>query len=138
MGYFTEAVSLAFQQIYDDVENATGKMCDFWKEIARNFKNQTSALGYELFNEPWAGDNYRSPDLFLPGVAGKKNLIHLYDRLNAAIRQEDTDTMVFYEPLTWGIVTSDGVLGTGIDHVPGGLAYRDRSVLSYHYYTAGF
>jgi endoglycosylceramidase len=30
--------------------------------------------------------------------------------------------------------TNGKFLGTGIFHVPGGNAYRNRSVLSYHYY----
>ena len=36
---------------------------------------------------------------------------------------------IFFEPLTFDITT------TGFDHVPGGQAYSNRSVLSYHFYV---
>lgn len=134
LGYFAEAVSLAFQQIYDDVSGAVGFMSDFWVKLARSFKDSSSVLGYELINEPWAGNIFNKMSDLLPGVAGRDNLMPLYDRLNSAIRAVDGNALIFYEPVTWGIFNSDGVLGTGFKSVPGGSAYNNRSVLSYHYY----
>ena len=39
--------------------------------------------------------------LILPGEAGRRNLGPLYSRLHSAIRREDEDTLLFWEPPTW-------------------------------------
>lgn len=72
----------------------------------------TTVLGYELINEPWAGDVYFHPTLFLPGVAGRKNLAPLYERLSAAIRAVDDQAVVFYEPVTWAVFSGRGTCTT--------------------------
>ena len=39
--------------------------------------------------------------LILPGEAGRRNLGPLYSRLHSAIRRQDEDTLLFWEPPTW-------------------------------------
>ena len=99
------------------------------------------------------GNYLADPLLLLPGEAGAKNLQPLYEKVAKAIRSVDNDTLIFYEPVTFGgklsssssisiviisfciVVRLNGkYFGTGFTHVPGGDDYRDRSVLSYHYY----
>ncbi len=57
---------------------------------------------YELINEPWAGNYFDHPSLLLPGVAGATNLQPFYEKIAKAIRSVDNDTLIFYEPVTWG------------------------------------
>ncbi len=57
---------------------------------------------YELINEPWVGNFFVNPALFLPGIAGLKNLQIFYDKLANAIRSVDKKTLIFYEPVTYG------------------------------------
>ena len=133
-GYLTEAVSQAFQFIYNNASGSQDSMARFWTKVATVFGNRSSILGYELINEPWAGNIYSSPDLLLPGIAGSRNLVPLYDHLNAAIRTVDERTVIFYEPVTWGIFFDGKYAGSGFATVPGGASYADRSALSYHYY----
>jgi endoglycosylceramidase len=38
----------------------------------------------------------------LPGIAGAKNLQPLYEKIAKAIRSVDNNTLIFYEPVTWG------------------------------------
>ena len=52
---------LLFQYLYDDYAGTLVQWGQFWAEIARNFKDIKSNLGYNLINEPWVG-NYL-PDL---------------------------------------------------------------------------
>ena len=132
--YFTEDCCAAFQGLYDNVNHSQDMFIAFWKKVASTFKDVTSVLGYELINEPWAGDVWADPLLFLPGKAGSQNLFPMYDKIAGAIREVDNDTIIMYEPVTWGYVLNGEILGTGIDTVPGGPEFRDRSALSYHLY----
>jgi len=50
LGYFTEAVGLAFQQLYDNVSGARDAMAEFWTKIASVFANRDNILGYEVCN----------------------------------------------------------------------------------------
>ncbi len=103
-------------------------------ESAKQWAGNTNILGYELINEPFAGDIYKDPTLMLPGEAGRRNLQKLYDALVPGIFEADTEHLIFYEPVTWGMVFNGTVTGTGFTAVPGGDANKARSVLSYHYY----
>ncbi|KNC51965.1 endoglycoceramidase [Thecamonas trahens ATCC 50062] len=118
--YFTHAVSYAYQGLYD---NHNGTLDSF-------FKDNPYVLGYELLNEPWAGDIYADPELLEFGVAGRKNLAPMYEKINAAIRSVDDEHLVFYEDA----VSNQG--HAGFDAPPGGAAYANRSVYSYHIYCA--
>lgn len=152
LGYMAEATGQSFQEIYDNTHGGLDAWGDVWKYAARLFKDVPGILGYELLNEPWAGDVYAQPSLMVPGVAGAQNLQPSYASVAASIREVDDDTIIFYEPVTWGMIfPGDGTLspnnnsnssntsahpraGSGFTEVPGGETYRDRSCLSYHYY----
>ena len=64
----------------------------------------------------------------IPGKADEKNLAPAYEVLHKAIRESDETHSVFFEGTTWDFFAA------GFKHVPGGEAYNNRSVLSYHYY----
>ena len=57
--YFTQAVCAAFQNFYNNTDGLTDAWADFWKKTAAEFKDVNSVIGYELINEPWAGDIYQ-------------------------------------------------------------------------------
>jgi hypothetical protein len=46
--------------MYDDKHNMRGLLARFWSKVATVFKGKRGVLGYELINEPWAGDVYVS------------------------------------------------------------------------------
>ena len=161
-------------------------------------------LGYELLNEPWTGDFYEDLSILLPGNAGHELLEPFYNSAHDAVREVDTETLIFWEPVTYAyIVNSEpniiidtlidnffknqnysialpiikqvcgdleegaveeimnmkglkssmerirtkysnikspgsgqrpSVLGPGFSAPPGGEAYLNRTVMSYHYY----
>lgn len=129
--YVTESCGFAFQCLYDNVNGFGDYFVQYWDIVSRTFVGNTAVLGYELLNEPWAGDVYANPLLLLPGVAGRFNLMKLYDMAYNAIRNNDNDTLVFYEPVTWGVLLDRNYFGTGL-RAPG--HDPNRTVLSWHYY----
>ena len=101
-GYLTEEVSRGFGQFYSNVNGVADSFAKFWGFLAEEFKDYESVLGYELINEPFAGDLYQAFSVLLPGQAGSLNLAPLYEKTAAEIRKVDTETLIFYEPVTWG------------------------------------
>jgi endoglycosylceramidase len=127
--YLTEAVGKSFENLYKNVNGLRDEWAKFWVKTAQTFKSHTNLMGYELINEPWAGDIYTNPTLLLPTVADERNLAPAYEALAKAIRAVDDKHCIFFEPVTWDD------FGVGFKKVPGGDSYQNRSVLSYHYYV---
>jgi len=119
---------VAFQNLYNNTDGLRDRWAAFWAKTAETFKDYPNIIGYELINEPWAGDIYANPLLMVPKVADRMNLAPAYEVLNKAIRAIDDRHLVFFEPVTWDDY------GVGFEEVPGGPEYKNRSVLSYHYY----
>ena len=126
--YLSEAASVAFQNLYNNTDGLLDSWAAFWGRAAEAFKDVDSVIGYELINEPWAGDIYANPLLMVPKVADRMNLSPAYEVVSRAIREKDSKHCIFFEPVTWDD------FGVGFESVPGGDSYRNRSVLSYHYY----
>ena len=140
-GYLTEAVGQSFQDIYRNKHGGLDDWGNTWVEVAKKFNGNKNILAYELMNEPWAGDVYADPLLLLPGEAGKKNLLPAYDNIVSKIKQHDIDTIIMFEPVTWGmVIPSDKkenitkIISSGFDRVPGGERYANKSIFSWHYY----
>mmetsp|Transcript_16786 Transcript_16786/g.33483 ORF Transcript_16786/g.33483 Transcript_16786/m.33483 type:complete len:497 (+) Transcript_16786:14-1504(+) len=133
-GYLALQTGAIFQDLYDNTHGSLDQWAGFWKHVAGIFKGNDNVIGYELINEPWPGNIYKHPSLMLPGNAGRKSLMPSYDVVSAAIREVDQDHLIFYEPVTWGMIFNGEVSGSGFDRVPGGSEWSDKSVLSFHYY----
>jgi endoglycosylceramidase len=128
--YPTQATGEAFQNLYDNYDGLRDAWAAFWRRTAAVMKPLGDAvLGYELMNEPWAGDVIRDPLLLVPGVADRKNLAKMWAVGAAAIRAVDAEHAIFFEAVTWDD------FGVGFAEVPGGAAWQNKSVLSYHYYA---
>ena len=48
--------------MYDNEAGIRDRMGLFWTRVAQRFAGNPYILGYELINEPWAGDIYGHPD----------------------------------------------------------------------------
>ncbi|VDN14695.1 unnamed protein product [Dibothriocephalus latus] len=66
-GYTTYACQKAFQCMYDNEKNTWEYWGDFWETVAKRFKDKVNVLGYELINEPFAGNIYTNPLRAIPG-----------------------------------------------------------------------
>lgn len=79
--HFTEELSSAYQSLYNNRGGIQNDFAKFWATIASFFKNNKYVVGYEIINEPWAGNVFRNPALIVPTVADKLNLARLYKRV---------------------------------------------------------
>ncbi|KAL4454600.1 hypothetical protein ABPG74_021805 [Tetrahymena malaccensis] len=128
--YFSWDVAEGFEKLYTNYEGRLDLMAQFWGKIAQTFKGNPYVLGYELINEPFAGNIFKNPLLLVPGVADKKFLQDVYERVALEIRKYDEDHIIFFEPVPW-----INPFSVGFVQPPGGEKYSDKSVLAYHYYS---
>lgn len=127
--YLTTSVSELFQAFYDNKNNILDQFGKFWQVVAKTFQNEPNVLGYELINEPFAGNFWTKPQrLIISGYADEENIMPAYKKLHEYIRAVDDDTIILYEPMV-----SD-IWSVGFKEGPGGKAYDNRQAFSYHVY----
>lgn len=124
----TEAVGVAYQNLYNNTNGLRDSFARFWATVAENFANNPYIIGYDIMNEPWAGNVFGDPLLFIPKVADRKNLAAFYEAVHTELRKKDNHHNFFFESVTWDET------GIGFESVPGGSAYANRSVISWHFY----
>lgn len=130
--HIAEDTAAGYEALWKNIGGIGDSWADMWNLIARTFKNKTHILGYELINEPFAGNFYHNPTMMIPlkpFSADYKNMQPQYDKLNDAIRKEHEEALIFFAGVTWDD------FGVGFSHVPGGDKYANRSVVAYHYYN---
>ena len=132
------------------LRNATIRehFADYWRVVSAAFAGAPGVLGYDLVNEPLPGDYYADSSMVLPGHGDLANLQPLYLQLHNAIREADTDTIIFYEPppfpdtLPASVPFLSGVHSTGFTAGPAGAAgaakWASKQAMSYHIYSCGF
>lgn len=128
--YQTRACSSAFESLYSNSSGILDAWGNFWVQVAKELGNQNTVLGYELINEPWAGDIFAHPSLIIPSVADKMRLQPAYDYLAPRIKSVDPETLIFFAGVTW-----DDIVPVGFEHPPGGDGNADTSVFAFHYYN---
>ncbi|MDP2942616.1 MAG: cellulase family glycosylhydrolase [Candidatus Omnitrophota bacterium] len=70
------------------------KTVDVWRKIAERYKDNTTVIGYDLLNEPIASK--------FPKYDNEKDLIPLYKAIVSAIREVDSNHIIFLEGSNWG------------------------------------
>lgn len=122
--YTTDDVRNAFKSLYTNVDGIADSLTSFWQAVANVFKDEPNVLGYEIINEP-------SMIGILPDGIDKNYLQPIYQQAHQKIRQVDNNTIIFFEPMVADVTK------VGFTEGPGGPAYNDRQVLSYHIYCPG-
>lgn len=136
--YFTVESSAAWQSLYNEPE-LWAHFGQSWAAVAAALSSVDKVLAYELINEPPPGDLYKfwkdplHPARFL---SDEKNLAAMYNAVHEHIRREDNDTIVMFESVVLDTYLGILPLRSESDFVtsPGGPAYTDRAVYSYHLY----
>jgi hypothetical protein len=54
-------INLKIKKLFLFVSVSADNFSQFWKTLAKIFRSQSSVLGYELLNEPWAGNIFEEP-----------------------------------------------------------------------------
>ena len=61
----TEAAATAYQDIYDNKHGMLDDLSAFWSYSADQFKDEPAVIGYEIMNEPFAGNFYADPPVVM-------------------------------------------------------------------------
>jgi endoglycosylceramidase len=59
--YLTESCGFGFQCLYSNTNGFADYFAEYWAIVANALVDLPNILGYELLNEPWAGDIYADP-----------------------------------------------------------------------------
>jgi endoglycosylceramidase len=93
------ATDRAFDNLYANTDGIGDAFAHAWSVMAAAFRDNPRMLGYDLFNEPYAGSQF--PTCIVPAgcpVFDRVTLAPLEDKLAAGVRAADRRTIVFYEP----------------------------------------
>ena len=117
-------------RLYKNYDNLLDKFAAFWGLVAKTFADRDAVFGYELMNEPWCGDIFEDPTLLFPGVADRRYLEPMYDRISQEVRKYDEEHIILFAAVTWEVTGIGEAIG--FTHPPGGFQYSNRSVLAFH------
>jgi endoglycosylceramidase len=126
--YFTPQLSQAFDRLWDDRGVVREGFRNAWMAVARHWHDQPYSMGYDLFNEPWAGLDY---SLCLVPMLGcphhdAKSLQPFFEYARAGIRELDPDNLIWFQSQP---LTSVGA-PSGFVSVPG----EHQLGYAFHYY----
>lgn len=128
--YFQPPVSLAFDNLWlntDGILDAYAAQLSF---VASQFTDYDYLLGYDLMNEPWAGTQY--PACF--NLTGCPQFDWLFlqpamDSFARAVRAQDSNAIVFYEPqFTFDSGAKTWLNAPPEDVRPAGFSFHDLCV----------
>lgn len=115
--YFTPEVRASFDRLWTDTK-LQDHFCASWAEVAKRAKTYAHVVGYDLFNEPFPGNE-------TPWSFEHVKLSAFYAKVATAIRQADPGAILFVEPAA---VTANAGLPTGLQPLEGPVVYAP------HYY----
>lgn len=67
-------LGVAYQALYSNSNGIRDAWGDMWAFVAKSLKGIPNIIGFELINEPFAGNPQRNPAIMIPGIADKINL----------------------------------------------------------------
>lgn len=134
--YATPEAADGFSRIYTNKYQYQDRFIQFWNVTSKHFAGNPYVVGYDLINEPLAANMFTEPWTAIPGVNDHVNLQTLYENTQDVIRQNDNDTIIFFEPIQGDLLPALGgmVFPVGFNSTPGGTDYLDRVVLNDHAY----
>lgn len=99
--YFTPQVSELYDNLWAERGMVWDGFRDAWIAVASKWKNQPYHMGYDLMNEPWAGQEYPTC-IFLYGIgcpnSDTNEIQPFFEHAIAGIRTVDQSNIVWMEP----------------------------------------
>ncbi|XP_062516798.1 endoglycoceramidase-like isoform X2 [Corticium candelabrum] len=134
--YLSDASCKAWQSLFENEQNIQHRFGLFWERVAQKFADNPYILGYELLNEPWCGDIYENLKQLDPAYTDLTFLAPMYEMLHTRIRKHDDKHIIFFEPVANGVtfLPVKEIAEGGFKQGPGGPAYNNRQVYSFHVY----
>jgi endoglycosylceramidase len=98
MGYWTPEQSVVWDNFWADRHGLLTAWVAAWRAVAAHWKDQPYSMGYDLLNEPWSGLEWEV--CLLNGCPGHytRELQPAMTRALRAIREVDSDSIVWFEP----------------------------------------
>lgn len=126
--YFTPQVSEAFDRLWDDRGPIRDGFRTAWMGVAQRWSKQPYSMGYDLFNEPWAGLDFPTCLIPLTGCPAHDaaSLQPFFDHARRGIRAVDPDNLVWFE--------SQPMISTGAPTGFSAIAGESQLGYSFHYY----
>ena len=125
---FSYKAGSVYEELYEDTE-LFHSFLKYWKVIGETFNHSKNVIGYEIINEPFAGNIEKDPLLMLPKIADKKFLKDFYSRVYKYLWERSylNSKLFLFESVTWDD------FGMGFERAPG-ENMSNQSVFSYHCY----
>jgi endoglycosylceramidase len=97
-GYWMPELSVLFDRFWANRDGLLDDYATFWRQVAEHYKAAPYSMGYDLFNEPWAGLEW--PTCLTIGCPSTytRELQPAFEKMLAAIRQVDPHSLVWFEP----------------------------------------
>lgn len=112
---------------YDEHRYLQDHYIQAWQKVAEHFKGDPAVIGYDVMNEPYGGSLTGALD----GSFERDWLAPFYRRLVPAIRQFETQTWLFYEPLPFPITVGQE---SSLPRIHDSLGGDQRLVYAPHLY----
>lgn len=97
-GYWTPEVSTVFDSFWADDHGLLGDWATAWGLAAATWRDQPHLMGYDLLNEPWMGLEWATCLATGCPQSYAAELQPAMERGLAAVRAEDPDNIVWWEP----------------------------------------
>ncbi|NGY04800.1 cellulase family glycosylhydrolase [Solimonas terrae] len=97
--YFTPQLSQAYDNLWADTGEIRDGFREAWTAVAKRWADQPYSMGYDLFNEPWAGLEYASCLVPLVGCPAhdSQELQPFYEYARNGIRSVDQQHIIWFE-----------------------------------------
>ena len=134
LNYFTPTVQRTFTNFWNDDQGVLDAYDHQLAVVAARFAHDPMVLGYDLFNEPFSGDNQATCNS-AAGCPGWDATTLSTDEagMAAAVRTASANQLTFYEPqifANWA--TPNGLVGDASTG-PNGLSFHDQCTARAYY-----
>ena len=136
--YNTKQSVTGFGSLFTNKQNMNDKFVAYWDATSARFAGNPYVVGYDPLNEPFPANNVRDPTLRIPGVMDRKHLAPTYSAVFDKYINNDSDAIMWFEPVTDpdvdGWLNGGTIFPVGFAEPPGGEYNSVNHVLNDHTY----